>query len=204
MPQKSFKTALLDAWDSLLTLVAFNLLWVILTILIVPAFPAYAGLNYVTNKIANNDEAGLKEFFEGFKKYFWVSWKFGLINFVVYSLIVLNFRFFSQYEDFGFVILQYFFISIAFIWAMVQVYVFPLLLEQDAPSFFKGLWNSIVIYLKFPARSIGLSILVFGILALGFIVPPLLILVAVSFQAFLSNWHTIWAIQELGVKTDHF
>ncbi len=202
MAQKTFKEALQNAWDALLSLVAINLLWLILTLLIFPAFPAYAGLNFATNKIANGEPAGVKNFFDGFKKYFWVSWRFGLINIVVYSLIALNIRFLSHYEGLGYILLQYFFLSVSLLWSMLQVYVFPLLLEQDEPSVYKGLWNSIVIYLNFPARSLGFCLLIFGVLAISFIVPPLLVLISVSFLVYLSNWQAIWVIKEIGVKSN--
>ena len=202
MVQKTFKEFLQDFWDALLPFVYMNLLWMILTILVLPAFPAYAGLIYASNKIANGEEGRLKLFFDGFKEYFWVSWKYGAINIIFYVLVFLNIRHYTQYEGTGFVLLQYFFLSAAILWSMLQVYVFPLLLEQDEPTIRKALWNSVVIFSKFPARSLGLCILVLVILAVSVFVPPLLVLISFSFLAYLANWRTIWAIQELGVKSD--
>jgi len=59
MQRKTFKEALIDAWDALIPLVGLNLIWVILTLLVVTAFPAYAGLHFATNQIAHGEYGGI-------------------------------------------------------------------------------------------------------------------------------------------------
>ena len=203
MVKQTFKEALIGIWEALFPLVGLNLIWVILTILVIPAMPAYAGLNFAINMIAKGEPVGTREFFEGFKKFFWISWKYGVLNLTIYAVAYFNIRFYANYEGFGFVLLQYFFVFLTSLWSMLQIYVFPLLLEQDKPSILQGLRNSGVIFLKFPARSLALCALTSGIVVLSIFVPPLIVLLSGSFLVYLFNWQAIWVLQELGVKPTH-
>jgi uncharacterized membrane protein YesL len=127
--------------------------------------------------------------------------KYGVINLAVYTLAYFNIRFYANYEGLGFVLLQYFFLFLTSLWSLLQIYVFPLLLEQDEPSLLQGLRNSGVIYLKFPGRSLALCALTSGILVLSFYVPPLIVLISASFLVYVFNWQTVWVLQKLGVKS---
>jgi uncharacterized membrane protein YesL len=201
MTKNSVREVVGHIWDELYPLVGINLVWVVLTVLVLPAFPALAGLFYTTNRITDGESAGIGDFFEGFKRYFIPSLKYGLINIGVYYLTIRNIQFYARYEGLGFILLQYFFLSLVILWSILQVYVFPLLIEQDEPSIRTGLQNSVVVFLKFPGRSLGFCGIILGIIIVSRFVPPLAVLISGSLSAYLSNWHTNWVLRRLGVKS---
>ena len=202
MESKTLKEALIDAWDALIPLVGLNLLWVVLTLLVVTAFPAYAGLHFATNQIAHGQSAGIRDFFEGFKKYFWISWKYGLINLVLYFLVAVNLRFYGGFEGFGFVLLQGFFVAFTVLWTVVQMYVFPFILEQEEPSIKMAFRNSAVICLQYIKSTIGLFVFFFIFCVISTLLPPIWILLTVSFMTYMANWQTITAIRKLRKKAE--
>ncbi len=195
--QKSFKDAMIDVWDALIPLAGLNLIWFLLTILIVTAFPAAGGLYYATNRIAHGESANISTFFEGFKQYFWTSWKWGLLNLLVYFLLFTNFWFYGQFEGWGFLILQSLFFSLTLIYSCLMIYIFPLLLEQEDPSLKTALRNSVAAFARFMGQSFGLLVFIIILAVVSILLPPLWFVITVSIMAYLTNWQTIRVIQTL-------
>ena len=197
MTQKTFKDALMDGWDALIPMVGLNLIWFILTILVLPAFPAMGGLYYATNRIAHGESANVRTFFEGFKEFFWTSWKWGLVNLAVYFLLVLNIWFYGEFEGWGFLILRSIFFSISIIYTGIHFYTFPFLIEQDEPSLKIAYRNSFAAFARFMGRSFGLLVLFLLIAVVSILLPPLWIIITVSTIIYLSNWQTLYIIRIL-------
>ena len=154
MRSKPLKEAIIDAWDALIPLVILNFIWFVLTILIVSAIPAFGGLYYAVNQISHGKTAGINTFFEGFKKYFWTSWKWGLFSMVIGGLLTLNVWFYSQFEGIGFILLRNLFIGIVLLFSCLIQYTYPFLLEQEKPSLKTALKNSIVAFIRYFGRTV--------------------------------------------------
>ena len=197
MTSKTFKEAMVDAWDALIPLVGINLVWFILTILIVTAFPAFGGLYYATNRIAHGEMADMRTFFDGFKTQFWTSMKWGFLNLIVYFLLTLNIWFYGQFEGFGFVILQSLFFSAAVIYTCMQIYTFPFLIEQDEPSLKIAIRNSFAAFVRSMGRSFGMLFFFLILAIVSTLLPPLWILITMSVIVYLGNWNTLVVIQKL-------
>ena len=195
--QKSFKEALLDAWDAMIPMVGLNLIWLVMTVLVVTAFPAAGGLYYATNRIAHGKSAGIGTFFDGFKQYFWISWKWGLLNLLAYFLLVTNIWFYGQFEGTGFFILQSLFFSLTIIYTCTAFYIFPFLLEQESPVLKVALRNSFLVFLRFLGRSFLFFLLLVALAVISVFIPPFWFLITVSLMAYIANWQTLWVIREL-------
>lgn len=195
--QKTFKEAMMDMWDALIPMVGLNLIWFVLTILVVTAFPATGALYYATNRIAHGEAAGTGTFFEGFKEQFWTSWKWGIINLIIYSLLIMNIWFYGQFEGWFFLILQSLFFSFTLIYTSMLIYVYPFLLEQEQPSLRVAIRNSFAVFVRFMVRSFGLLIFIILLVVVSIILPPLWILVTGSVILYLANWQTIQFIRLL-------
>ena len=194
---KTFKDALIDLWDALIPIVGINIAWFVLTILVVTAFPAFGGIYYATNRIVHGESVNLGTFFEGFKEYFWTSWKWGLVNLLVYLILASNIWFYGQFEGWGFLVLQSLFFSLILIYTCLQIYTFPFLLEQDEPSIKTALRNSFAAFVRYMGRSFGLLFVLVLLAVVSVLLPPLWIVITVSFMVFLANWQTLYVIQEL-------
>jgi uncharacterized membrane protein YesL len=176
-------------------MVGLNLIWFVLTILVIPAFPAAGALYYATNRIAHGEMAGLGLFFDGFKEYFWTSMKWGALNSLVYLLLAVNIWFYGQFEGWGFLILQSLFFSLALIYSCMMIYIYPFLLEQENPVLKHAIRNSFAAFGRFMGRSFGLLLLFIVLVVVSILLPPLLLVITVSLMAYLSNWQTIQAVR---------
>lgn len=89
---------LVEAYHNMAELVIVNILWFLLTLLVVTAPPAVAGLYYATNQIAYEKAISWRTFFEGFRTFFWMSWRWALMVVLVAALLIFNYLF---YHGFG-------------------------------------------------------------------------------------------------------
>jgi uncharacterized membrane protein YesL len=144
--------------------------------------------------------ADLKMFFSGFKSNFWTSYKWGVLNLIIYFMLVLNIWFYGQFEGFGFVILQSLFFSTTLIYTCMQIYTFPFLLEQEEPILKTALRNSFAVFIRFMGRTLGLLFLFVVIGVISILLPPLWVLITVSLILYLCNWQTLVVIHKLRIE----
>jgi hypothetical protein len=175
--------------------------WVLILIPIVLASPASGGLYYATNQMAHGRDAGATIYWEGIKSYVWPSYRWGIMNFVVAFLFSLNIWF---YDNATFQLAPYIrvvFIVGAVFWAVIQMYTFPFMIEQEEPSLKTALRNSLLAVARHPLRSFGVLLLVLGIAFISTYVSFLLwILVSVSLIAYLSNKNMLVVLEKLIAK----
>lgn len=131
-------------------IIKINLLWVLLTLPVVTAPGAIAGLFYTTNKLVKNEPINSGTFFEGFRKYFWMSWLWTLLNIVVFIIGYINFVFYQNIDGsitkWGVGIV----LGLGINWSMLQLYIFPLLIEQRDKRLLAAVRNSVVLFLRHP------------------------------------------------------
>jgi uncharacterized membrane protein YesL len=195
--QKTFKDAIIDAWDAFIPMVLLNLMWFLLTLLVITAFPATGALYYATNRLVHGETPDISTFLDGFKGQFWTSWKWGFLNLFVFFILVLNIWFYGQFEGWGFLVLQSIFISITMIYSCMALFIYPFLLEQDEPTLKVAVRNSFAVFVRFMGRSIGLLVLFVLLSVVSTLLPPLWFIITISLMAYLGNWQTIEFIGKL-------
>jgi uncharacterized membrane protein YesL len=158
------RLALRDTWDALYPLAIANVLWIALNLLVVTGPPATAGLFVLTRRLARGEDAVLRDFFEGFRAYFWPSWGWGILAgagfFVLGGDVVLTGRLFTAAYA---TLIQGFFVLLLLLWAFLLLFAFPLILEQERPSLRLALRNALVMLAgnrAFSATLFGLALLV--------------------------------------------
>jgi uncharacterized membrane protein YesL len=157
-----------------------NILWFLLTLPILTAPGAMAGLLYAINKLAKNESVNAHTFFEGFRKFFWVSWRLTLLNAAIFLTAYLNFAFYQDMQEsinkwaFGIVL------GLVFIWVVLQMYILPLLIEQDSNQLLASVRNSILLLLRHPGPTYLTAIILFlfTLLSIWLFGVPLLIFLA--------------------------
>ncbi len=194
----STRERLFDLYYLLLWLLPLNLVWALLTLPIITAFPALFGLVYATNRLAHNDGVSWQTLLVGFRRYFWVSWRWGVLNVCVYGLLLWNAQFYgwqvaSPLGNW----LQVLFVAMVVFWTIVQLHVLPLLIEQEEPKLRLALRNAWVLLVKATRRS---GILLFSALVIvmgtALLIPIATLFFSASVLAYVANRETILAIAE--------
>ena len=187
---------LVEAYDSFWNLVVFNVLWALLTVLIIPAAPAAAGLYYATNALAHQRPVNWRTFFEGMRLHFWLGWRWGLMNLVVLLVLAANFRFYAGLSVEWASWVQGLVLGLAGLWGLLQIYSFPLLLEQTDRRLLIALRNSLVLLVRRPGLTFWLVLFLAALIALSaLLLPPIWLLITASLSAYLANRSVIYLIE---------
>lgn len=190
------RDALVDAYYESVPLIIINLLWFLLTLPLITAPPAVAGLYYATNRLAHRQSANWRTFFEGFRAHFWLSWRWALANLLVLTILAGDAWFYGRMGWDWSYWLQGVFLALVILWGLLQIYTFPLLLEQEDRRMTTAVRNSAVLYLKHPLFSIGLALLVVLLVAVStWLLPLCWLFLTPSLSAFLTNRGTIVLIE---------
>lgn len=197
LPPQTVKDKLIIFYYNLIPLVSLNIVWLLLTLPIITAIPALGALYYATNVLVHENSADWGVFWEGFKKYFWISYKWGLVSLAVLGLILLNIRFYGQFESIWAAIAQVLFLWIALLYFFLQLYTFPMIVEQKQKKLRIAVRNALVIFLSRPWKSIVLLVGSTLILTVSVVITPFLFVISMSLVTFWCNKSTIEAIKKL-------
>ncbi|HEX3052998.1 MAG TPA: YesL family protein [Aggregatilineaceae bacterium] len=177
-------------------LIPLNLLWFVASLPLITAIPALGALFYATNHMAHRGSSSWRVFMEGFRRCFGLSWRWGLMTTVILGILFFLLWFYRD-MDWAYPI-RLLITAILVAWIDIQLFTFPLLLEQSDQRFRTALRNSGVIFIRWPGIALGTSLLI-ALVALPsiFLFPPAWIFLSASLCTYLSNRAVLRAISKL-------
>jgi uncharacterized membrane protein YesL len=188
-----------DAFDSMAELVIVNFLWVLLTIPVLTAPASLAGAYYMTNLLAHRKPVTWRTFFEGFRQFFWLSWGWALSNLLVAFVIYSNYVFYRRFNGSWVAYVQGIVLGLGILWLVLQMYVFPLLIEQEDRRLRIALRNSFILLVSNPGLALVLIVFLLIVAGLSVILQVPWLIITVSLSTFLVNWcvlHVLEAVRE--------
>ncbi len=194
---RTLKDLLWDTYYDLIPLIVANLLWVLLTLPVVTAFPAVAGLAYSANRVAKGKSVDWRTFFEGFKEYLGYSYKWGFLSLLAYALLYIAFSFYNAIEASWAVVLTGMMIGFIVLWTIIQLYTLPLVFEQVDKSIRMALRNSLVLFLKRPFPTFGLLLGILVIVAITIVIPPVAFVISPALISYFINKNMLKSLQLL-------
>lgn len=188
-----FWQALKEMWDELFILMLMNIVTVLLAIPVVTLPPALAGLWSVANRIANGTASGWSDYWDGFRRYFWKTWKLALLNLLVTTVLVSNIWFYGQ-KNLPFALdasikigIRAFFTMALGLWLLYQMYPLAMLLEQKDQRLKTALRNAALVYLTKPVFTIVLGLLLLIVAAISTFIPLLWPIATLALFAVVCN-----------------
>lgn len=196
--KEGFYAWLVEGFHNFFDILVANVLWALLTLLVLTAPPAAAGLYYMTNQLAHDVQVTWRSFFDGFRQYFWISWRWALFNLLILAILLSNVFFYSEMEGEIFFWIRAVFIALVLIWLLLQTYTFPLLIEQTEPRLFLALRNSVGLFAFNPKYALGVAlvILLLAYLTTVFVWPAWLLFTA-GLSAYLANRTTGYIVRQI-------
>ena len=93
------------------------------------------------------------------------------------------------------------FVVSAIFWAVIQMYTFPFIIEQEEPHVKTALRNSLLAVARYPLRSFGILLVVFAIAFVStYFYFVLWVVISISLIAYLSNKNTLVVLEKLVAK----
>lgn len=205
--------ALKDMWDEMFILIFCNILWALTFIPLAMAYAIYTtmrlsgiivlvtlvaitvvlqslvngGLFYMTHKIAEGRAVSFGDFKDGLRQYRRKSIAMGFTFSIVLLILVANLYFYGRFDGVIYRILQILFLYLVAIWTLMQLYVFPLLIEQEEDSLRLALRNASVLVLRHPDFSIAIGIVALILIAISVALTIPAIILLGSVLALLGN-----------------
>jgi uncharacterized membrane protein YesL len=178
-------------------LMVSNVRWVLLMVPIITIPPAFAGLCYSTSQMVNHESVTRKVFLDGFKKYFRVSYIWFLSNVIVVGLLLFNINISVQNSQ---IVWLQFLRGIYWVllgsWILLQIYTFPLLIQQEKPRLDLALRNSAVLWFKHSIFSLFLSVVIIILVAVSVYLYPLWFVVTASLIVYLENLGVVYLLSK--------
>ncbi len=153
---EAIRSSLLRAWDGFWMVLEAEICWLVLSLPIVTAPLAVAGLYYSMHQLSSGESLEWKTFFSGARRYAGAGYRWFGFNLAVIGVLGFYLWFFSSSTvDWG-PLAGGLVAGVLALWAALQAFTFPFMLSQEKPSYRTALRNSLVFYLKWPAFAISL------------------------------------------------
>jgi len=187
--------SLRDTYEELFVLIGANLLALVLFIPIVTGPPALAGLHYLGFHIANEKRVEFGFFWEGFRSCFLDSWKLAALNVLVFGVLGIDIWFYMVKVQGVWQVAGLVGVWMLLVWALAQLYTFPLMVRQEERKLFLLLKNAVLLTLAYPVFSLTTAVLLVLILALSVAFPVVFAVVGLSFAAVVGAHALRWGIE---------
>ena len=216
-----FWQTLKDTWEELYSLALVNLVWLfswslpiglgtVTKVPIVIALTALVslgllpvttvGVYYVANRVAHGKTFHFSDFVDGIKLYWWRAIIWLLANVAVIFLICLNLWFYpANFEGLWVILVGGLWLAVLFFWIVMQVYYWPLLIQQEEPKMLRAWRNSAYLMLANPFYAF--FIICFTIVLLGLSVALTLpfVFVGMAIPAVLGSNAVLTLLAKFGV-----
>jgi hypothetical protein len=178
-------------------LMVINIYWVLLMLPIITIPPAFAGLYYSTSQLVQNESVTRQTFIEGFKKYFRASYVWFFSNVLVVGLLLFNIDISISVPELSWLqnLMGVYWVLLAS-WMLLQLYTFPLLIQQDKPRIVLALRNSAILWFKHIPFSFLLSLVIVILIVASIYLYPLWFVITASFTAYLANLGVVFLLSK--------
>ncbi len=164
-----------------------NILWFLLTLPIITAPAAWAGLVNLSRQAYLNRTATLDDFWVGFHMNLWRGALMAVLNIVVIGLNLFNLGSYANATDLTTLTLRNVWWLTLVIWIVVQLYMWPLFYELKQPTLRGALRNAFVMALLNPMFTIVLMLVVALLAAVSTFLFPAWVVLTGSALAALST-----------------
>ncbi len=154
-----------------------NAAWVVFSLPMVTAPAAWAAFVSVSHALYNGQLAGFDEFWTAFKANLKRSLLMALLNVVVVGVNVVNLAAYSAAADPLISLARGVWIAALGGWFMVQIYMYPLLLEMERPTLRGAFRNALVMMALNPVFTLTMLVLYLLVFTLGYFFVALWVLV---------------------------
>jgi uncharacterized membrane protein YesL len=167
-------------------LLVTNSLWWLLSLPLLTWPPATAGLYHVARRLTRPEEAEettWRHFFDGFRQYWLRSWQLMGLNLLLGGVIVVSFLFYLAREQLALRLVAAPVFYILLLWLGMQLYLFPLLIEQQQKDIRLVFKNAFILALGNVTFTLVLGLLLLSVILVSSTLTGPVLLILISFLA---------------------
>ncbi|MBS1254078.1 MAG: hypothetical protein MAG451_03134 [Anaerolineales bacterium] len=167
-------------------LIVVNVLWWLLSLSVLTWPPATAGLYHVARRLANPEESEQTtwhHFFEGFRSYWGRSWKLVAVDMALIAILVVTFLFYLNRSQWVLRLLLVPVFYFMILWGGMQLYLFPLFIEQEDKRIRLVFKNAFILATGNPSFTFLLGFLLTAVTIIATVLAGPVLFVLISFLA---------------------
>ena len=167
-------------------LMVANILWWLLSLPLITWPPATAGLYHVARRLTHLEESEQttwRHFFEGLRIYGLRSWQLMAADAAMGAVLVVTFLFYLGQSYLALRLLSIPILYFMTLWGGMQLYLFPLLIEQEDKRVALVFKNAFVLALGNPSFTFLLGLLLTAVTVIGVTLAGPVLFVLISFLA---------------------
>lgn len=181
-----FMAAARLTFQRIAVLLIANILWWLFSILIITWPPATAGLYHVVRCLTDQkvaDQVTWRDFFVGFRTQGWLAWQLMALNVAAGLILMVGFQFYFNQTYLILRLIAAPIFCLILLWAGMQLYLFPLLIEQKNKQLRLIFKNAYLLVLKNLVFSLVLGLLLISVILVSSTLTGPLLLILISFLA---------------------
>lgn len=194
-----FWQSLKDTWEELYSIAIVNLVWLFASLTVVLFPVTAAGMYYVANRVAHGKTFGFSDFIDGIKLYWWRSLIWFLVNIVAVGLFAVNIWFYSSAEGSWLVVIAGLWLALLVFWLSMQIYFWPILIEQSEIKMIQAWRNAAYLILANPFYAFFIVTFTIVLFALSAALTLPLIFVGMGLVAILANNAVLALLEKFGL-----
>ncbi|MCD4687281.1 MAG: DUF624 domain-containing protein [Anaerolineae bacterium] len=200
------RAGMIAAWEAIaqfvidvryvgITLLYLNVLWVLCSLPVITAPAATAALYVTTRDLTHRREISWRAYLRACQTYFFTGWRWVLMNAIAGGIVYANLTFYSYMPPpFGPLLIALW-LGAVVVWLMVQMYCFPVMLEQEKWNVRQALRNALVLVLRHPFFTLTYALVAGFFAFISLIIPYLWLLITTALFAFLYNGAVRYLVQ---------
>lgn len=174
-----------------------NALCVLLMLPVVTAPAAWAGLVHFTHLSLTQRQVGLEDFWRGFRQNLLRGIGVFALNVLIVSINGINLWAYADDPSLAASLLRPIWAGVLVVWAILQLYLWPILLHMERPSVLGGLRNAGVMLLLNPFFTLGVVAMLLVFWAFSTVLTAAWLLLTLSA---MSIFLTLAVMDRLGVR----
>ena len=177
-----------------------NILWFLLTLPIITAPAAWAGLVYLSRQAHLKRTATLNDFWTGFRMNLWRGALMAVLNILVIGINLFNIGVYAGQMDVPSLVLRWVWWLTLVIWLVVQFYMWPMFYELKKPTLWGAFRNALVMVLLNPLFTLVLIAVVALLVVVSTYLFPAWVVLTGSVLATLSTGAVLDRLIKAGVR----
>ncbi|HET7087553.1 MAG TPA: hypothetical protein VFL17_02770 [Anaerolineae bacterium] len=167
--------------------IVYNLLWVVMSLLIIPLPFATGGLFFAAREVSARRAVGWRTFFVGGRQVARPMYLWGALNLAVALILITNISFYGRLGNVFSDVIQSVLISAALVWLLLQLFVVPLLIQLRQPRLRVAVQDGSFLMLRHPLTTLAMALVVTVLIVASTMIPVLLAGITPAAIAVLST-----------------
>jgi uncharacterized membrane protein YesL len=200
--EKNIKSRFMDFYYDSVPYFSVNQAWFVMSLPVLTILPALGGLYYAVLSIEQGEGVDWGTVWEGIKKHWWLSLRWGILVLAVDILLVGNIWFYLNLGKDWAVIPLVITSGITILWFAINQFSFPLLLLQEENKIFLAIRNGFVVVMRQPLAALKVVVLTLPIAIVSIVFPPLWIFISMALIVRIRTRMVLNTIQKIRQKDE--